>query len=58
VRFGVRQNAHDFHPEHPRVKRASAVDTGDGEYEVIKAFDIHRIDPFPSAAAGAQNPSR
>ena len=37
---------HDFHPEHPRVKRASAVDIGDGEYEMIEAFDIHRIDPF------------
>ena len=37
---------HDFHPEHPLVKRASAINVGNGEYEMIEAFDIHRVDPF------------
>ena len=41
---------HDFHPEHPRCKTRKCGRYRRREYEVIKAFDIHRIDPFPSGS--------
>ena len=31
----------DLHPQYPRIKLAGAGDIGDGQHEMIEAFDLH-----------------
>ena len=39
----------DLHAEHPCVELAGARDIGDGQHEVIEAFDVHIFDPLPQS---------